>query len=235
MKEEEVVITFTTIPSRMEYTIQVLKNTLPQLSKKSQFKFHVYLHIPWIYTNGEVLNPFLLIPLKILESKYPFFHLNTIRKDLGPITKLIPLLDKNINDCVILIMDDNQYDIDSIINIAKHQSNNKNETFTYYTYEYNGLIVPQGVDMISFWSPNLNHFIPFWNQVKDNEYCKHVDDLVIAKYCHEYGIQVRQLSKGELSNVWEVNPSETVSLFNKQGKYSRDRSMKECYNFLLDN
>lgn len=230
--KEEVIITFTTIPSRMKYTIQVLKNTLPKLKQINEYKFRVYLHIPWIYTNGEVLNPFLLIPLKLLELKYPFFHLNIVSKDLGPITKLIPLFDKNINDCVVLIMDDNQYNIDSIINIAKHQSNNKNETFTYYKYKYHETEIPQGVDIISFWSPNLNHFKSFWNQVKDNEYCKHVDDLIIGKYCHEYGINIIQLSKGELSNVWEVNPSETVSLFNKQGKYSRDNAMKLCYKYL---
>lgn len=231
-----VVITLTTIPSRMGYTLKVLQNTLPQLKRRFNNKVSVYLHIPWVYSNGEVLNPFLLIPLKTLTLQYPFFHLNMIPKDLGPITKLVPLLSPSLSlrfpqDSVILIMDDNQYDINSIVNIAKEQNKHKNETFTYYTYDYKDLVVPQGVDIISFWYPNLKHFESFYrNYAKNNKYCKHVDDLVIAKYCEAFGIPVRKLSKGPLSNVWGINPSETSSLFKKQGKYSRDNSMRECYN-----
>ena len=79
--------------------------------------------------------------------------INKMNQDYGPITKIWGTIQlfpypREMN---LLILDDNEYHLDGIKIIAERQDKDHNKTFSYYKYNYKGIEVPQGVDIISFW------------------------------------------------------------------------------------
>lgn len=215
------VISLTTIPSRMKHTVQVVDKLLKGLTGFEK----IIVNIPRDYKDKEIWQ----------TIRDPRLLVNITEKDYGPITKLYPVFQlygfAASREMNLLILDDNEYHLESLKRIAERQDRDHNKSFTYYKYDYKGLNVPQGVDIISFWYPNLRNFVEFYQTLLPNKYCRHVDDLVIGKYLNQYGIAVEQLDR-KWKWVWKPNPSETTSLFMKQGKYSRDNSMKHCFNTL---
>ena len=107
---------------------------------------------------------------------------------------------------------------------------NLSKSFTYWKYDYNGLEIPQGVDIITFWTPNVLGIKEYALNALKNKYCFFVDDMIIGNYLQENYIQIEQL---ERKWKWPWIPSKSdVSLLSQNGTYSRDNSNKECYNFL---
>lgn len=220
-------ITLTTIPDRMDKTYQVLKDMLNGLSGFDK----LILNVPFSYKRFEMNNKGLQKLESIRDSR---FILNRCR-DHGPLTKILPTLDIIPQDTILLVCDDDCYHYDAFGIAAKAQENNKSKTFTYYKYNYNGVQVPQGVDIISFWTPNLNGFKQFALRSLQNEYCFYVDDMVIGSYLDQNGIHVEQLErkwKWPWKPCYQNKVKSKVSLFGQKGKYNRETSNLECYNYL---
>ena len=195
---------------------------------------YLILNIPMKYQNNK-----WNIDENIVKQfpKHSKFILNRTY-DYGPITKLIPTIEfiqQNIhnNNYNLLIFDDNQYHMEAFKIIAEIQDKQHDKSFTYWKYKYENIDIPQGVDIISFWMPNLNHIIPFYQKYKHNKYCQHVDDLIIAKYLDNMGIPIKQIKrKWKWPWKYDNGNNNKFSLFAIKGNYSRDNCMKHCYSVI---
>ena len=227
-----VILSFTTIPERIENTIKIVKDILNNVDGFD----YLVVNVPKNYKT-----PFWNVSDKQLEE------LNTIRdrrliinrtNDYGPLTKLMGTLDYfPIKDAIVIIFDDNFYHHEAFKIIAEKQDEDTSSSFTYYKYNYNNKIdVAQGVDMISFWMLNLQNFKKVHQRIKHNKYCFYVDDLVISHYLKEQGIPIKQLER-KWKWAWKdgeaAPPKGGFELFKKKGLYNRDHSMKRCHSELV--
>lgn len=221
------IITLTTIPPRFENTLEIVKDFL-----KTNYTIYLNIPIKYKYFDLNQSQKNIIQQLKQLQKKHKQFILNICQSDLGPITKFYPILElfRPNSEFNLIILDDNYYHLDGIRQIAEKQDKNHDKSFTFYNYAFKDIIVPQGVDIISFWFPNLKFFKDFFEQYKHNQYCLHVDDLLIGKYCKQFGIDIEELPR-HWKWVWKPNRPkfEINSLFKKKGKFSRNNSMKLCY------
>lgn len=207
------IISLTTIPSRIKYTVKVVQSMLNGLSGFEK----LIVNLPCKRKDFDFIKDSRLV-------------INKMNQDYGPITKIWGTIQlfpypREMN---LLILDDNEYHLDGIKIIAERQDKDHNKTFSYYKYNYKGIEVPQGVDIISFWYPNLRNFQTYVKQYLSNKYCKRVDDLLIGKYLMEHGIKVEELPR-HWKWVWKVNNHDDGGLFKVKGEYSRSNSMKNCF------
>lgn len=217
-----VYISMTTIPSRLKKTTKIIENMLQCIQGAT-----IILNVCEKYKEVQKV-PIDLQRLKAIQHKR--FILN-ITEDIGPITKIVPSLDITPEECIIIICDDEMYHHEAFKMIAEKQDKLHHKTFTFWKYNYQGIEVPQGVDLVSFWKPNLNQFKHFWNSSSSNKHCFFVDDLVIGLYLHNRGVEIEMLHR-----PWKfpfIPSKEKESLFSKKGEYSRENAMKKCLLFLM--
>jgi len=230
-----VIITLTTIPPRFHQTAKNIEHTLKNLKLENNQKFTVILNCPKFYYRFKE-NTSGRNELKKLK-KYKNFIMNEDIKDEGPITKILPTISLINKPSIIIICDDEKYHINAFKKIIKQQHINFSTVYSYWVYNYpkdcytHQIHVPQGVDMISVYSPFMNDFKYFYKTYENNKSCKLVDDLVLGFYFKQKGIHVKQLSR-DWKWPWIPTQIGTPSLFNKTGEESRDNLMKFCYDKL---
>lgn len=211
-------VSLTTIPDRFEKTDKILREMVIGLS--------------WV--DKIVLN----IPIKYKRFKqrefdwynHPKVIINMVGEDYGPITKILPTLDIIPNESLLLVCDDEIYNWDAFKIAADKQITNRSKSYTYWKYDYKGVDIPQGVDIISFWTPNLHSFGRFVSMAMKSSHCFYVDDMVIGLYLNRYGISIEQLQR-KWKWAW-VPDGADKGLFHMKGEYSRDRSSRECFSFI---
>lgn len=228
-----VYLSFTTIPERLDRAKKLAEDILKNLTGFEK----LIINIPTSYKK------FPFFSKKTSELGFPDHPKLIINRclDYGPITKLVPTLqlyEIQHQECILIIFDDNEYHLESFKIIAEKQELNPSKSFSYYTYPYKKLSnVAQGVDIISFWNPNLTSFLRFFQEriLNRNRYCFYVDDLVISYYLSENGIKVEELPrKWKWAWIPDIHENKwfRYSLFKKGGIYNRDNSMKQCYQHL---
>jgi len=230
-----VYFSLTTVPSRIERTKRIIKDILENVHGFER----LFLNIPTTYKNTKYgqLSSRDLFALTELETKYPSrFKINRSSIDYGPITKILPVLQRNLipKESILLIFDDNCYHYDAFKLIAEKQDKNLSKTFTYYSYEFKNVRVPQGVDIISFYVPYLDDFVNYVQRALQTKHCFFVDDLVIAKYLQNKGIPIEDVQRRW---TWPWIPDcynipDKSSLFSQTGEFSRNNSMHYCYKSL---
>jgi hypothetical protein len=221
-----VYISLTTIPSRLQNTIKIIKNLLNYVKGFEK----IILNIPWSYRRWP--NEKIFIDLSDLEKNNSRLVVNRTQ-DLGPITKLIPTLNLTPSECIIIICDDECYHHEAFKIAAERQDKEHQSTFTFWKYNYRGIEVPQGVDLISFWKPNLFGLNEYYNKCTQKNACFYVDDLVIGNFLKEKGIKIEQLNrKWKWPYIPNCLSNKNEGLFEIKGEYSRDNSMKKCFESL---
>ncbi len=131
--KNKVIVSLTTIPSR----ISVLYKTIKNILKQTQYINKIYLNIPSISSRGdeyeipEKLSDFIYENNKKGETK---IILNRRCKDIGPGTKLYPTLqrEKNPNTFIITIDDDMIYDKRMIELLVKEYMISPNRALGYH-------------------------------------------------------------------------------------------------------
>lgn len=221
-----VYITMTSIPERFPNTYKVVLNMLKYLKGFDK----LVLNIPYRYKKFKMDND----SLSKLESLIdPRFILNRT-EDYGPVTKILPTLDIVPEESIILVCDDDCYHLEAFKIAAEEQQSNRSKSFTFWKYKYNNIDIPQGVDIITFWNPNLHNFKKYIINALRSEYCFYVDDQIIGNYLSQNGISIEQLDRKWkwpwIPNCFNNGPK--FSLFGQKGKYNRETSNRECYKFL---
>lgn len=225
-----VIISLTSIPDRFERTFKFINKLLQNVSGD----YKLVLNIPHAYKRFTNWNGDVSIFVAIGDPK---FQLNRC-DDYGPITKLVPTLELygSTKEGTLLILDDEDYRLDHIKKIVERQESDHSHSFTYYTYHYKNISVGQGVDMLSFWLPNLNGFLEYYHDnVEKSPYCFYVDDLVISNFLNAKGVTITTLprmSKWVWHPVNSSAPEERISLFAIKGQFSRDNAMRKCYDYI---
>lgn len=204
-----VYISMTTIKNRLPKTMEIIKNFLKNVKGFDKFILNTNLEIEPIHDPRFILNK---------------------TKDIGPITKIIPALSIIPAECILIVCDDDSYHNEAFKLIAEKQDKDHTKSFTYWKYNYEGTDIPQGVDLISFWSPHLYEFNKFYKISIPNKYCFYVDDLIIGMYLKQKGINIEQVNR-KWKFPWFPSPTDK-GLFSKEGGYSRKTSMKECFLFM---
>lgn len=226
-----IVISLTTIPERIENTRKIIQSELSELSGN----YVIVLNLPLKYNKFDIDSKFKTEVQKLEKIQNKHFILNRCQ-DYGPLTKLLPTLSLNFpRETILIVRDDNCYHNEAFMIIAKKQMTDFSKTFTYYAYEYEGTLIPQGVDIISFYKPNLNGFIEYANNALKNDYCFHVDDMIIGNFLQQNGIVVEKIER-KWKWPWKIDCFNSdkfkFSLFDKKGEYNRENSNKKCNKFL---
>ncbi len=225
-----VYISMTTIPSRMGNTIKIIKNTLKHVEGIEQLILNVCDSYKEVHKS-----PITHHMEELQKIDDPRFRLN-VTYDIGPITKLVPSLRITPKECVLIICDDDCYHHEAFKIIAEKQDKEHDKSFTFFKYDYGKVEVPQGVDLVSFWKPNLEGFMDFFNKANKDKSCFFVDDLVVGFFLNRKGIEIKQLDR---LWRWPWIPSclpkegKQESLFGRKGDYSRKKAMKKCMMHLL--
>ena len=229
-----VYITMSTIPSRMKNTIKIIKHFLSYVTG-----FHkIILNIPYKYERW----PDFKVDTSSIDIKDPRFMLN-MTKDYGPITKLIGSINIIPDESITIVCDDMCYKLDAFKDIAELQDKHIHNAYSFFVYPYTAgdldVMVPQGADLISSYTRNLNHFPGWWQDFrkymglqnyKDSP-CFFVDDQVIGWYFRTHGIQLEQVDrKHRMIYIKGCDNANTSDNLNRQtGSNSRDNTMKGCY------
>jgi len=213
-----VILSMTTVPWRMAHTLGVVKKLLRVPSYD-----YLVVNIPRHYEKGWPVDENLVKQFpkggRLILNRTP---------DYGPATKFLPTLDlwPPQKEAILVVMDDSEYYPKFIKKIIKNQIENKNMAHTFYAYNYKGLTVPQGVDLISFWWPSLKDLREYWQ--KYGTQCWRVDDLILAGYLQEKGIPIKVLSRENYKWVWKPLPREIEGpTLDGNG---RGESMDICFN-----
>jgi hypothetical protein len=229
-----VYITLSTIPSRMNNTFVIIKHMLEHLSGIDK----IIINIPYTYNRWPLHK--IVIPNIVQDSRL----LINRTKDYGPLTKFLPSLSIIPDESITIIADDMCYNLEAFKDIAERQDANRSKSYSFYVYNYKNVNVPQGADLISTYTKNVNDFIEWFDKFRESlnldKYfdspCFFVDDQVIGWYFQYNGIPMLQVDRGHrmiyIKNC-KTGP-ESDNLNRQIGKNSRDNTMKYCYQQLND-
>jgi len=233
-----VYISMSTIPARLNNTIELINHTLKYVKGLTK----LILNLPYSYRR---FPEFKINERRIREKiKDTKFYLNRCQ-DYGPLTKFLPSLAILPNNSILIVCDDMCYSMTAYKDIAERQDSQINKSFTYFYYPYSQpsieriVNVPQGADMISFYTNNLREFPEFFTsflkKMKIEEYyknsCFFVDDLIIGFYLQYIGIPIQQVDPTHrmiyIKNC--ENAPKKYNLNAQKGQRSRENTMKMCY------
>lgn len=186
----EIIVTMTTIPERIREN--VLPTTLSSLKSQSVQPHKIYINIPEKTKKGET---YPMDKLKDMIKNYDNVEINYVPKDLGPITKIIPITKQiNDNDNIIIVDDDVDYHKDVIKNllnskkeavgfVGKYDNNSKWVSGEYYQGDVEFLETYAGV---MYKGKVLKGLDEFNDTLQDT--CKNQDDIIIGKYLKTKGV-----------------------------------------------
>lgn len=223
--KDKIIISLTTIPSRINFIEPVIDSLCKQVLKPNL----IYINIPKKYNRfGKCpeIPTFLKMNKKVI--------INYLDTDYGPGTKFIGTLSNNEikdNDIIVITDDDTikerhwlsglliYYKYDSII--AYEEKNlGKGVVWGYLGYAFRKGIF------------NLNKMLEFYKKVKDK--CILVDDHWLTAYCHymKHKIHTVSIKRSYFVNSGSISGEE--SLVNLEGKDSRWYVSENCRKHIKD-
>jgi hypothetical protein len=229
-----VYITMSTIPSRLQNTFRIIKHFLNHVQGIEK----IILNIPWSYRRW----PNFKIDVSNHGIDDQRFLLNRTN-DYGPLTKFLPSLSIIPDNSITIICDDMCYNLLAFKDIAEKQDTFRSKAFSFYTYLYNDtVIIPQGADLISTYTRNVDNFLEWYNNllkkldIKNyfDTPCFFVDDQVIGWYFQYMGISLEQVERKH-RNIYIQNcdfSPKKDNLNQQTGSNSRDNTMKGCFSDL---
>ena len=223
--KDKIIISLTTIPSRIKLIEPVIDSLCKQVVKPNA----IYINIPKIYNRfGKCpeIPTFLKLNGKV--------HINYLDIDYGPGTKFIgTILNKNIkeNDIVIITDDDTikerhwlgglliYYKFNSII-AYEEKGLGKGVVWGYLGYAFRKGIF------------DIKKMLDFYEKVKDK--CILVDDHWLTAYCHhvKHDIITVSIQRSHFINSGSISGEE--SLVNLEGKNSRWHVSENCRKHIKD-
>lgn len=194
---DRVVVTFTTIPSRMEFLPQTVKNIYKQTYNIDK----IYVNIPYVSKRLQVEY--------IVDPSWEFpDNVQIVRcKDYGPATKVLGCLpyETNPETMIISIDDDHEYLPDAVETLVDHAKRNENSAIAFHClsrYPFktrpkcnrqniakgNGVFLLEGFGGVLY---RRKFFVPEMVEYFENlsNECFLSDDVVISAWLEKQGIE----------------------------------------------
>ena len=183
---KRVVVSLTTSPLRLP----LIENTLLSLQNQTRKPDLIYLNVPdYFKRNCDTYDD-----NKILEliNTIPILKINKC-KDIGPLTKVIPVLDieKDPETIIIVCDDDHHYENRMIEELLKHSSKYPDKVIANSSYTLNDIKLPEGFRGVlykrKFFDDDIKNFIEETNTYR---HCYTSDDYVLGYYLNLKNIDV---------------------------------------------
>lgn len=224
------IVSITTLPSR----IAAMRPSLESLLSGRQRPDKLLIPLPPVSLRE---NSGYSLPDFLRSSDFcgGIIEVVPVERDWGPGTKLLGALSHlPAKACLVIADDDVRYHADFLHGLGKAQAADHSAPFSYHTYMNDGLVIGQGCDGFSFWTPNLDGIASFAaKHVKDTPLVFH-NDLWISFFLATRGIAIKQVRRFDGHPVYEVahqiNPLSQLSGELARGKIRREglrRLMRE--------
>lgn len=196
-KKSRIVFSLTTSPTRLPKIDETLDSLVNQKIQPDA----IYLNVPKIFKRtGET---YAQTQLERIQNKYPTVIINPC-EDIGPITKLIPTLDKEKDpDTIIVVVDDDTLYPKKLLNIIQHDM----EIYDNVVYSgsattlYFSKPIAEGFSSIALKRKLIKDDITLYlNNLLDNKNCFRSDDYVISNYFYLNKIRIKKLSFDMIRN-----------------------------------
>lgn len=183
------VLSLTTSPSR-------LLTSLPQVLKQmNHLTLDIYVVIPKLFRNKE---KYPTSKNSLTKSTNQEFVI--IEKDLGPITKILPILEKfqdDLETVVVSLDDDILYNPKDIVALAKTAYETKTVSTGFARFDSNlNIWIPFGSDAIAYpIHEKTSAFVQTCYSLLDkNPKCRLHDDMILAyaAFLHDFPIPLQQ-------------------------------------------
>lgn len=220
--QSKIIVTMTTIPERIHEN--VIDKTILSLEKQTVKPDIIYINVPPKTRKGEEY------PIhKLIEKmqKYNNVQIHSIPEDLGPITKVVPIINKiNANDNIIIVDDDVSYHthvIEDLINANKPAVGfvgRNNSTADWVSGEsYEGEVEFLETYAGVLYKGYLLQKLDEYHQILQKT-CTSQDDIVIGKHLKNQGvkpyiIKCNTISQHDAKNTPELSNT-NLSTGNKQ-------------------
>ena len=152
-------------------------------------------------------------------------------RDWGPGTKLLGALRSIPDSCHLIVADDDvRYKPIFLEGIVNAQRRDKNSSFSYYTYNLDGLTIGQGCDGFSFYSPNLDRILPFAEKHVMGTKLFYHDDFWISFFLASKGISVEAVGGSDNGSlIYDDEFIDGGSLRFLDGSFLRDAIQREAW------
>lgn len=167
----KIVISLTTVPERMNLQVDDgFKSVIESLCKQNYESYEVHLNLPEIY---KVTGEKYIIPEWLSNFTNEYKHLKIFRvEDIGPVTKVIPTIQRESPDTLLIVVDDDLvYHPDMIAEHVKWQNELKNSVIVY---DGRSLVQPKYNDLRDAWVLTVKEVL----QVKELQHYKSVSYFV---------------------------------------------------------
>lgn len=144
----KVVISLTTVPERLNQPVEDgFKIVVASLCQQNYPNYEIHLNLPHVYS---VTGEFYIIPEWLEEYLEQYKHLKLFRtEDLGPPTKVIPTIQRENGDTLIVVVDDDLvYHPDMIKEHVKYHQQLDNSVILY---DGRSLVPPKHGDLRDSW------------------------------------------------------------------------------------
>ena len=229
---KNIIVSMTTIPERIE--TNTIDKTLTSLLKQTIKPDIVYINVPKVSKKN------IKYPIDKLENiimkYYPHLNvkINRVEKDLGPITKVIPILPLIKDNDIIILVDDDMYYIPTMI----EQLINSNENAVGYAGRLKGLKYITGenysgnVDFLETFAgvlysgKILQGLDNFFNKLNDT--CLNQDDIIIGKFLNLKNIFPKIAPNLQNPGTHDANGTPELRTNNLTS------GNEKCYNYLFN-
>jgi hypothetical protein len=187
--DDEIIITMSTSPKRLENIKDTLKSILNQSVKPSK----IFINVPHIFKRtNETYDDAKLEDIKNID---PIIQINRC-EDKGPITKMLETLKLISNDTTIIIIidDDNIYDSKTIENITNELKKNPNKVIAGSIFNHENINIVEGFKCICFQRHIFeDDFYELVDETNPYVHCYKSDDFIISYYLNENEIASHQI------------------------------------------
>jgi len=228
--KSSIIVSLTTIPERIE--MNTIDKTLNSLSNQIMKPDIIYINVPKKSRKNKI---YPIDKLETIVNKYPNSNIkiNIVEKDLGPITKVIPILPFiKDTDSVILVDDDMDYIPEMISQLI-----NSNEKAVGYAGRLTGLEYKTGENYsgnvefletfagVLYSGKLLNGLDEFYKNL--NKICINQDDIIIGKFLNLKNIFPKIAPNLKNPGIHQANGTPELREFNLAS------GNEQCYNYIF--
>jgi hypothetical protein len=227
-RERPLIISMTSIPSRIKASLAYIEEHLEMFPYDSTIE----INLPSIFKRTE-------IPYPEVSSKNPRIKIIKVKEDLGPITKILPTLERYQNKKVFIVsLDDDQiyppHYIEKMYQLAEKAKFRHVNTCLIEKW---ASIYPNitGFSGVGYPSDIINvvKLKTLYNQLKNQSCCFVADDFVISLYLKEAKIPVYDLHQSKLR--YDNPILQHDGLKNLNGEGCHEVNYKKCLCFYNNN